>query len=292
MNSENKLRKIVITGLGVVSPLGIGRQAFTRSIQESRIGIDDLTLAEPAGLCEHAAEIVDYDWHDYLFTKQTYADRCTQISVGAARLALEDAGLLVPISEEHAPVGICFGTCWGCIASSEKFYDPIAQGKGKSASSLVFSHSYPNCPTSFVAIEMGLRGYSTSFTGSRDAGLWALRSGLDALCSGAADQLLVGAADAFSELAWAHLDKVGALPDTRGLMPSETEKESWARVPGEAAVFLVLEKQTTAFARNANILAAADPDELSQVNPRDWRSGDTQGAGDLLEIARKIVLGA
>ncbi len=291
MDSGRHAKKIVITGLGVVSSLGVGRREFTRSVRERRIGISDLTLAEPTGACEHAAEIIDYDWHDYLFSKQTYADRCTQISVGAARMALEDAGLPVPIPEEQVPVGICFGTCWGCVASSEKFYAAIAAGKGRSASSLVFSHSYPNCPTSFIAIEMGLRGYSTSFTGSDDAGVWALQSGVEAVGNGTADRLLVGAADAFAGIAWAHLEKTGALPDTRGMTPSESEKEIWARVPGEAAVFMVLEDEARAGERGAQVLASVQAAWLSCNKAHDWRQGDTRAAGHLLEIARRIVCG-
>ncbi len=110
------MSEVLITGIGMVSPLGVGRAAVSAALAEGKSGIGDLTLFEPPGNCEHAAEVGAYDWRDYLFSKQTYADRCTQLAVGAARLALEDAGLPTPVPGDDAPVGLCYGTFWGCIA--------------------------------------------------------------------------------------------------------------------------------------------------------------------------------
>ncbi len=279
-----------ITGLGVVSPLGVGRAALAEAVRTSRVGIGDLTLFEPLGSCEHAAEVTDYDWKDYLFSKQSYADRCTQLALGAARLALEDAGLDVPVDETADPVGLCFGTCWGCLESAARFYEPIAHGKGRTASSLVFSHSYPNCPTSFAAIELGLRGYSTSFAGSPLAGLWALRSAADALAQGGASCVLAGAADGLGEVVWAHLAASGGLPATQGRRPNEEEAADWARVPGEAAVFLCVETEARARARAAEPLARIeDVVEEGANGPVDWSCGNTHAAGPLLALARALV---
>jgi 3-oxoacyl-[acyl-carrier-protein] synthase II len=253
--------EILLTGIGVVSPLGVGRAAFFPAVAEGRCGIRDLTLCEPTGACEHAAEVRDYDWKSFCFSKQTFSDRCTQLAMGAARLALEDAGLKPPLVEPDNPTGLCFGSCWGCVESAEKFFAPIAQGKGKTASGLVFSHSYPNCPTSFLAIELGLRGYSTSFAGSRLSGLWALRSAFDAVRSGAAKRILVGASDAISAVVLGHLEKTGALPNTRGKAAPKTAAEAtgdWARVPGEGAAFLVLEDEFSAKARGVKPIAVLE----------------------------------
>jgi len=284
--------EILVTGLGVVSPLGIGRAAVTRALQEDRIGISDLTLFAPPGNCEHAAEVTGYDAKDFVFSKQTYLDRCTELAIGAARLALEDAGLSLPVAADADPIGLCFGSTWGCLDSAERFHEPLAQGKAKTASSLVFSHSYPNCPTSFVAIELGLRGYSTSFAGSRLAGFWALRSALDALAAGTAARILVGASDALSPAVFAHLESQASLPVTRGQVPSLEDPQIWSRVPGEAAVFVLLETAAATRAHTApprarlhSITDAASPTTL------DWRCGDLHAAGPLWELVRQILGG-
>lgn len=229
---------IVLTGIGIVSPLGIGSDAVRSALQNGDNGVGDLTLFESPGHYERAAEVGEYDWKEYLFTKQTFADRCTELILGAARMALEDAGLGLPLTAAQAPVGFCFGTQWGCMDAMERFYEPVAGGNGKRASSLVFSHSYPNCPTSFVAIELGLRGYSTSFTGSDQAGLWALRDACDAMRLGTADRVLVGAADALSLARMAHDEAEGA-----------------KTVPGEGAIALMLETTDAADQRGTEVLA-------------------------------------
>jgi 3-oxoacyl-[acyl-carrier-protein] synthase II len=256
-------------------------------VRKGACGVADLTLYAPVGQCEHAAEIgEEYDWKSFCFSKQTYADRCTSLAVGAARLALEDAGVGLPIPEDGQETGIIFGTRWGCLETNQTFFEPLAEGRGKRASSLVFSHSYPNCPTSFIAIEMGLRGYSTSFSGS-DAGEWALRGAVDALMSGAAGRILVGASDALARAAVSHLKAEDELPDTEGRTPTEAEAEMWGRVPGEAAVFLLLEKSETPGKRGQLPLAGNDPEGLTP----DWRDGNAGAAGALLGLARKIIAG-
>jgi len=249
------MEEIVITGIGVISPLGIGRSDFITAKRQNKHGIADLTLCHPAGACEHAAEVNGYDWKAFCFSKQTYLDRATQLLLGAARLALEDAALPPPIPNEAPPLGFCLGTRWGCLESAERFYEPLAHGKGRTASSLVFSHSYPNCPTSFAAIEMGLRGYSTSFAGSRLAGLWALRSAFDAIRLGTAERILVAAVDAISAAAIGHAEKRGELPSTRGQQPPlhVAPDSPWARVPGEGAVGWLLETATSAQQRQRPI---------------------------------------
>lgn len=289
--------EIAVSGIGVVSPLGIGRRAFITACHEQRHGIGDLTLCEPAGVCEHAAEVSGYDWKPFCFSKQTYLDRTTQLLLGAARLALEDSAIPLPISEEAPTVGFCLGTRWGCLESAERFYDPIARGKGKTASSLVFSHSYPNCPTSFVAIELGLRGYSTSFTGSRLAGLWALRSAFDAIRLGAAERALVAAVDAISAAALGHAEKRGELPDTRRQKPPERlpPDSFWARVPGEGAVCLSLETAASVQERKRSAfctLTAVAEETAAVPSPLYAGCGDANAAAPFFTLLALLAAAA
>jgi 3-oxoacyl-[acyl-carrier-protein] synthase II len=291
----------LVTGIGIVSPLGIGREAVARALRESRSGVAELTLAEPLGGCEHAAEVGDYDWQAHLLSVQTYADRATQLALGAARMALEDAGLAVPVPAEAEPVGLVYATGWGCLDAAEAFYEPVAQGRGRSARSLVFSHSYPNSPTSLVAVELGLRGYSTSWAGAPGAGGWALRSASDALATGAAARVLVGASDALSAPRLASLDADGVLPRTGELAPpaDASGEAPWRDVPGEAAVFLLLESPESASRRGAVPLGTlAVPVDAAEAVAEDADparpvpgTGRTGAAEDLLRVAAVFLSG-
>ncbi|MBN2712158.1 MAG: hypothetical protein JXR97_06935 [Planctomycetes bacterium] len=255
------MSRIHISGIGVVSPVGIGKAEFFAGLEAGKSGIDELTLFEPVGKCEHAAEVGEFEWKEYCFSKQTYADRCTGFALASARMALEDGGVGLPVPEESEKTGFCFGTMWGCAESMEKFFEPVAQGKGKRASSLVFSHSYPNCPTSFTCIELGLRGYSTSFAGSPLAGLWALRSAFDAVASGACGRVVAGAADALSHIRFSNAEANQTLPATAGLTPPAPGGKGWdlwSRVPGEGAVSLLLESDESLAARGGSSLAVIE----------------------------------
>lgn len=305
------MREVVITGIGLVTSLGIGRGAYAQALRDARSGIGDLTLFAPPGNCEHAGEIDDagYDWRDYIFSRQTYADRCTQLAAGAARLALDDSGLVTPLPEDGASLGLAFGSCWGAFEAVGKFFEPLAAATGKSVSSLVFSHSYPNSPPSLLAIEMGLRGYSTNFSGSHLAGFWALRSAFDALVSGAATGMLVGAGEALQPLRLADAEAAGRLPNTAGLTPPETMPSfgdtqkiaDWARVPGEGSVFFVLENAATAKKRGASVLgilsgvrdsSKSTPDSAMGINrvfAEGGRCGDGLSLNGLMAIAEWLL---
>lgn len=286
---------LALTGVGYVGPFGVGRAALAAADLATgaagRSGVAELTLFEPIGGCEHAAEVQAYDWRDYLFSRQTFADRVTQLAVGGARLALEDAGLALPVAEEAPPVGLVFATQFGCLEAMATFHEPLARGKGR-PSSLVFSHSYPNAPTSLLAIEFGLRGYSTTFAGDTRAGWMALRCAADALAAGTAEAILVGATEAITAPRLDHLAHAGALPDTAGLSVEAVAGDPAlaARVPGEAALFLVLEREVAARARNATIqallpttagLAVAD-DPPATPPPERLGHGDVGTVGPLL----------
>lgn len=283
------MEQVAITGVGVVSPFGVGLEALRCGFAAGGNCFGDLTLFEPRGGCEHAGEAPpDYDWKQAALSKQTYADRCTQLAVGAARLALEQAGAALPVGESWPETGVCFGTRWGCLESAAKFHEAIAAGKGRTASSLVFSHSYPNCPTSFVAIEFGLRGYSTSFSGFADAGREAFASAAAAVRRGA-PRMLAGAADALNETVFRSLERSGVLPDTRGKSPADADA-GWGAVPVEAAAFFVLEPAAVVAARGAKPLGFASDLPAAEAKLREtaWRFGDAGAAGSLLLLAAAI----
>jgi hypothetical protein len=257
-------RQPVITGMGMVTPWGTGREAFAGGVAAGRPALAELTLFEPPGRCELAAEVGEYDYAPFLFSTQPYLDRTTALAAGAAREALDAAGLDLPVPEDaSAPVGLALGTAWGCMESMDRFAQPLRAGKPKLAQGLVFSHSFPNSPASVLSIEYGLRGYASVHAGSRLAGFWALASAAEAILSGRSEAVLVGAADSLSLPVLAHKDAAGLL--THGPSPEPFNPQSSGTVPAEGACFLVLESAAHAHSRQAPVLGL-------------WQSG-WEGAG-------------
>ena len=265
-----------ISGIGIISSAGSTYTDFLNIIQQNHCCVNQITLFPVNCNCEYAGEIGEYEWKSKCFSKQTYADRTTEICVIAMREALDNAGYHIPVSHSDNAIGLCFGTSWGSLNSAEKFFGPLASGKPKTVSSLVFSHSYPNCPASFCAIEFGLRGYSTVFFGDDRAGWWALESAVDAIRSGTSLRMIAGAAESLSPALWSYFESIGKLPNTTTTDDITTFSSS---CPGEAAVFFALE--------------ATDKDSDDFTFPSesvDFLFGNTGSASPLLALAKRYSI--
>ncbi len=113
---EESKRRIVITGLGVLSPVGIGKDAFWSSLMQGHSGIAPLTRFDPSSFASRiAGEVKDFSPEQYLDRKEIKRmDRCTQFAVAAARLAIEDSGLELE-GEDLEKIGVVMGTGIGGI---------------------------------------------------------------------------------------------------------------------------------------------------------------------------------
>jgi 3-oxoacyl-(acyl-carrier-protein) synthase len=252
----------VITGVGLFSVAGAGTDEFCRAMAAGKSLAGPLTLFEgPAGY-EYAAEAPEFDYAPYIFSTQPYMDRTTALACVAARLCLDSADVGLPLSEDEAsPLGLTFGSAWGCMNSVERYVAPILAGKARTAQGLVFTHSFPNSPASLMAIEYGLRGYSTVWGGSRLAGAWALESACGALASGQAEWVLAGASEALAPAVFEHHANRGdytAQAQSRPLAPKAD-----GAIPGEGACFFLLETAPHADARGARPLGLLDEIQLA-----------------------------
>ena len=111
-------RRVVITGLGVVSPIGIGKASFWANLLAGKSGVDYVSTFDAASYpCRVAAELHGFDISKFMAPKAAKKlSRCSQLSVAAARLALEDAGLGIALVSGAHRVGVCFGTSVSGIA--------------------------------------------------------------------------------------------------------------------------------------------------------------------------------
>jgi 3-oxoacyl-[acyl-carrier-protein] synthase II len=176
-------RRVVVTGVGVVSPNGLGREAYRRANREGICGITRLDLFDASAVRSRVVGTVrDFDPGSAMDPKQLkVVGRIVPLAIAAAREALEDAGL--PPSDLDIPMrralGITLGTGGGSIAFVEELYGHYYSGQLEKATVLAVPAGTPGNIASEVSIQLGLRGpshvVSTGCTSSTDAIGYALR---------------------------------------------------------------------------------------------------------------------
>lgn len=224
------MNDILITGVGPVSAIGIGRTAWQGGLLKGESGESPLSLFA-ADI--PTAEVRGLNLDEILASQKTYLDRSGEFALAAAQLALNDAGL-TPESYDKWRAGVVMGSTYGSLPTLQTFTSGVQQKGVRAANSILFSHSYLNTPGSLVAIEFSLGGHHGAFAGA-DAGMQALESACEALQLGRADIIVVIGVDVISEALLRTIAAEGTLND----------------MLGEGACALVLETAAHAAARGA-----------------------------------------
>ena len=277
--SSNDVRRVVITGIGVVSPVGIGREACWKSLLEGRGGIGPITQFDASDLTTQiAAEVNDFDPEQYMSKKEARRmDRVLQFAVGAGKLALDDADLKV---EEHDPerIGVVVGSGIGGMHTWEAQHRTLLEKGPRRVSPFFIPMMIPNMPSGQVSIQFGLKGPNFSVVSACATGGNCIASAFDLIRTGKADAMLAGGTEAaVSKLAMAGFCSMRAM-STRNDDPEKAsrpfDKERDGFVLGEASAVLVLEELEFALARKANIIAevvgygaTADAHHMSAPDP-------------------------
>ena len=252
-------RRVAITGLGTVTPVGIGLKAFWDALREGTAGIGPITLFDASPFpCQLAAEVKGFEPSLYLRHKGAgRMGRFAQFGVAAARMAFDDAGLAA------LPRASRFGVCFGCAASAvselqgsvERFRD---RGMRAIPPSLMLE-SANHAATSHVAAALSLEGPSTTLASGCAAGIDAFQWAYEQIRAGFAAGVLAGGTE--SPLSsYIHAASCAARmctrwpgPPTQALRPFDVLHDGW--VLGEGAGAFVLEDLDYARARGARIYA-------------------------------------
>ena len=247
------MRRVVITGLGLITPIGSGWRTFWEALLEGRSGIGPVTYFDTSELPVHiGAEVKGFSPEPYVRRQPVEnLGRSSQLAVAAARMALEDSRLdLASLDRRRA--GVSMGTTSGEPYFVERYND-IRKAEGLDAIPGEMLPKYPcNVIPTNVAIEFDLHGPCLMIPTACAAGNYAIGYAFDLIRLGRVDAMLAGGADAFSRITYMGFARLGAIARER-CQPFDKNRKGM--VPGEGAAVLVLEAEEAAIARGANIYA-------------------------------------
>lgn len=253
------MHRVAITGLGLVTPLGIGTEVFWRALREGACAVAPVTRFDAASYTTQiAAEVRDFDPDAFLSRRRRrWTERFSQFAVAAARLALEDAGL----GEVRSPAetGVFTGSALGGVAYAEEQMDVFRREGVRRVHPLLTISVFGGAAASNVAIEFGITGPTISNADSCAAGAKAVGEAFRAVRRGEVRAALAGGAEApLAPLSFCAFIAAGAMSQrngdpSRASRPFDAERDGF--VMAEGAGFVYLERLIDAQRRGARIYA-------------------------------------
>ncbi len=260
-------RRVVVTGLGVIAPNGIGKDAFWQANILGQSGIRQITRFDASTLNTRiAGEVLDFDPYALGLTGLEYSnlDRATQFALAAANLAMEDADITYTLGEDECDrMGVYVGTAMAYLEEGEKFWlkltangtQPVHVEEDFIPASLFMTHA----SIAAIASHHHLHGPSTVIATGCSAGADAIGEAVWAIREGHADCMLAGGTDStISPIGLNVFTVMGAL-STRNEAPEQASRpysnDRDGFVMAEGAGMIVLEERDRALARNAHIYA-------------------------------------
>lgn len=274
----NGRTRVVVTGIGVACPLGIGRREMWESVLAGRSGAGPITLFDTAdSAVTMACEVSGFDPTEWIDRKAARRmDRYAQLAVAAARMAVEDADFTVDRDGEG--IGAIIGNGGSGTISREEQHRVMVERGPDRVSPFAIPLSVANMGAGQVSIELGLRGPVTAVCTACAAGTDAIGTAADVIRRGDARAMLAGGGDTLiSPYFVAGFDAMRVLShrndDPAGAArPFDVERDGF--LVGEAGAVLVLERREDALARGATIIcelagygASADAHHITDPDP-------------------------
>jgi len=257
VSGERQRTRVVVTGLGLVTPIGIGREEVWASALAGRSGAAPITLFDTDGYATtFACEVKDFAPTDFIDRRAARRmDRFAQLGVAAARLALADADLAIDGIADRA--GAIIGSGVGGIETFETQTRVLIERGPDRVSPLFIPMQIANMASAQISMELGLRGPLSCATSACASGNHAIGDAAEHIRAGRADVMLAGGAEAtVTRMGVASFNAMKALStrndDPRAASrPFDTGRDGF--VMGEAGAVLVLESLGHAMARGAHI---------------------------------------
>jgi 3-oxoacyl-[acyl-carrier-protein] synthase II len=293
METPASSRRVVITGLGVVTSIGHDVESFWASLIAGRCGIRRVSLFDPADFpCQIGAEVRDWEAAQNMDPKEARRnDRYTHFGFVAARQAVKDSGLEMA-GEDGDRVGVIIGSGIGGMYTYESQLKVLAERGPRKVSPFTIPSLIGNMCSGLVAIEYGARGPNFGVVSACATGTHAIGEAAHAIRRGDADVMIAGGSEAaITPFAYASFCSMKAM-STRNDSPETAsrpfEKNRDGFIMGEGAGILVLESLEHAQARGARIYcelagyaATCDAHHITQPDP--------EGKGLSLAMKRAVA---
>jgi 3-oxoacyl-[acyl-carrier-protein] synthase II len=255
----NGRRRVVITGVGMVTPLGNDPEATWQSLVAGESGAGPITQFDSSDYSvKFACELKDFDPTVWIERKQARRmDRFSQMALFAARMAEADSGL--DVSQEPDRIGAAVATGIGGLGAFEDCFQTLLERGPDRTSPFSIIQIIPNMAAAWVSMELGTQGPLATETTACAASNMAIGDGLDAIRLGRAEVMLCGGTEApVTRVGIAGFSAMRALSQRnddpkRGSRPFDADRDGF--VMGEAGAMVVLEELEHAKARGAKIYA-------------------------------------
>ena len=289
----NEQRRVVVTGLGLVSPLGTGVEKNWQALLQGRSGIRKITRFDADGFAARiAGEVPDFKAEDYIEPKEIKKmDLFIQYALGAAAQAMADSGLKID-GEFAEGVGVIIGVGLCGIETIESTKEALLNGGPRKISPFFIPKVISNLAPGHVAIRYGAKGVNWTPTSACASGTHAIGEAFHLIRRGVQDAVITGGAEAtitpLSVGGFAAMKALSTRNDEpeRASRPFDKERDGF--VVGEGSGILILEEREHALQRGAKIYAevigyAATGDAYHMTSP----APEGEGAARCMRLALK-----
>jgi len=257
---KRERRRVVVTGMGAITPLGLTVDEYWQALVEGKSGVGKITLCDVTGLtCQIAGEVKGFDPRDYMDYKETRRmARFSHFIVASARMAIEDAGL--NLSRENAErMGVLVGNGIGGFPEAEEGHRVVLERGGMRLTPFFMPIVLPNMAAGQISLIFGLKGFSSTITTACAAATQAIGDAAEVIRQNKADVMVAGGTEAaIASTGIAGFCVMKALTTrndepTKASRPFDAKRDGF--VPSEGAGVLILESLEHAMRRGARIYA-------------------------------------
>jgi 3-oxoacyl-[acyl-carrier-protein] synthase II len=296
LEADDEDRRIVVTGIGVISPFGVGVESFWAGLSAGRSAITRISHFDPSDYpCQIAGQVPDFAPQQFIDAKEIRRmARASQFAVAAAHMALAASNLR--ISGNADEVGALIGCGTTAMPDIEQAATTLAQRGGMEINPFFMPTALPHMPASQVAIQLGLRGHIAAISTACAAGAQAIGEAAEVIRRGDAEIMLAGGTEAsICALSLGAFSVMRALSTRANQHPASASRPFDAQrdgfVPGEGAAVLVLERLSNARRRGAPVMAelagyAATADAFHVTDPDPDGRGTARAMRKALHNAR------
>lgn len=272
-------RRVVITGLGVIAPNGIGKDEFWNSLRTGNSGIKKISRFDTSGYpCQVAGEVDNFDPTDFMEPKTARRmDRFSHFALACAKMAMEDSGLEIKGSD-NGKIGVISGSALGGMPYAESQHSVFMEKGLKRIDPLLAIKLFPGESASRISIEFNIKGPVYTLSTACAAGADAIGLGLSLIQNGTIDAAIVGGAEApLAPMTFGAFCNVGALSKAnynpqKACKPFDIERDGF--IMSEGGGFLIIEELGRALKRDASIYvelmgygASSDAYHMTRNNP-------------------------